>query len=213
MGDDDMSPFDRRHGTEAGYRAHRRAGQDACDACLEGNRKLNTLRQLYPDRYRKIPNVGTRRRIHALQAIGYSRAVIAAEAGYGNGGSIAYICKPASKAVTQSTYWKIRETYERLCMTVPQSDDAKKVRTWAKRHGYAPPLAWDDIDDPNEQPNTDARDLQREHGRPVSWRLDEYEWLLSQGESHEQALAQLGITEAAINRARARAAQRDGEAA
>lgn len=29
---------DIKHGTEAGYKAHRRRGEDACAACLDGNR-------------------------------------------------------------------------------------------------------------------------------------------------------------------------------
>ena len=42
-------------------------------------------------------------------------------------------------------------------MTKPQGPGANRARTWAKRHGFAPPLAWDDIDDPDEKPNYGER--------------------------------------------------------
>ena len=67
------------------------------------------------------------------------------------------------------------------------------------RKGYAPPLAWDDIDtDPAPHGLTETpRDL-----------LAEYDFLTRCGESHEQAIRQLGVTAGAIERATARRTQR-----
>lgn len=35
-----MTPDDQRHGTPAGYRAHRRAGETACRECLAANARM-----------------------------------------------------------------------------------------------------------------------------------------------------------------------------
>lgn len=36
-----MKPYTGQHGTEAGYRAHRRRGEPACPPCLEGHAANN----------------------------------------------------------------------------------------------------------------------------------------------------------------------------
>lgn len=143
-----MRADDPRHGTEAGCREHYRHKQKPCDPCLEAHRRRNIMRRLYPH---KRPSLGSRRRIQALQAIGYGRDRIARELGYRNGGSIAYLMK--SDSLLAGTAERISDTYERLCMTVPQGVGPSRARTWAKRHGFIPPLAWTDIDDPDEVPD------------------------------------------------------------
>lgn len=56
------------------------------------------------------------------------------------------------------------DLYERLSMTRPTADDepaAAVIRrnvNMAKRRGYLPPLAWVDIDDPDESPDLRVRD-------------------------------------------------------
>ena len=143
-----MKPDDPRHGTEAGCREHYRHGQKPCEPCLEAHRRRNIMRQLYPH---KCPAIGSQRRIRALQALGHSRLQIARELGYSDNGSIAYIMRADTMLVV--TAERIAEVYDRLCMTVPQGVGANRARTWARRYGYAPPLAWNDIDDPDEIPS------------------------------------------------------------
>lgn len=142
-----MLPDDARHGTEAGATAHRRAGQKACDACSRARCRADQLRLIYPA---KTSSLGSQRRIHALQAIGWSRDRIAVEMGYKDGGAFSYLM--STDTIRIVTAERIREVYERLSMTVPQGQGASRARTWARRHGYAPPLAYDDIDDPSETP-------------------------------------------------------------
>jgi hypothetical protein len=142
-----MDPLDPRHGTEAGTIAHRRAGQTPCDPCKEAHRRGNIMRQLYPS---KVPAIGTQRRIQALQAIGYSRQRIAHELGYTDAGALAYLL--LSKTLLKVTAARVADVYDRLCMTPVEGVGANRARTWARKHGYVPPLAWDDIDNPRERP-------------------------------------------------------------
>ncbi len=142
-----MKADDPRHGTERGYTAHRRAGSHPCDACKEAHRRRNIERQLRPP---KVPALGSQRRIQALQAIGWGRDRIAAELGYTNAGALTYLMRATT--MYKTTADRIADVYDRLSMTVPVGIGPKRARTWARRHGYAPPLAWDDIDNPAEQP-------------------------------------------------------------
>jgi hypothetical protein len=142
-----MLPDDRRHGTEAGCREHYRQGTKPCPPCLNAHRIANNLRELYPS---KTSALGSQRRIQALQALGYGRHRIAVELGYNNGGALTYLMQADTLLVVTAT--RIREVYDRLSMTIPQGVGPTRARTWARRHGHAPPLAWDDIDNPDEQP-------------------------------------------------------------
>lgn len=47
---------------------------------------------------------------------------------------------------------KIRTAYERLWDQRVEGRAGRQARAYAAKCGYAPPLAWDDIDDPDEQP-------------------------------------------------------------
>lgn len=143
-----MSPEDPRHGTEAGCKAHYRSGERPCDPCLDAHRRRNIMRRLYPH---KRPSIGSQRRIRALQAIGYGRDRIAKEIGWNDGGAMTHLLR--SESLLATTAERISDVYERLSMTVPEGAGPSRARTWARRHGYAPPLAWDDIDDPDELPN------------------------------------------------------------
>jgi len=102
----------------------------------------------------KVDATGTRRRIEALQRIGWSGAEIGRRTGVTtqaiNG------LKRAPK-VTAGKARQIAALYDELCM---RDGGDKKARTWAIRGGYAPPLAWDEgaIDDPAATPNLGATD-------------------------------------------------------
>jgi hypothetical protein len=58
----------------------------------------------------------------------------------------------------------IAAVYGELCMTpAPNAGINNHVRAVAWRHGWAPPLAWDAIDDPNEVPNPSPQNPDWEH--------------------------------------------------
>lgn len=63
---------------------------------------------------------------------------------------LAFIRRPTAKAVL--------DTYRQMSMTLPALDGpreravATRARAMAARNGWAPPLAWNNIDDPQEDP-------------------------------------------------------------
>jgi hypothetical protein len=99
--------------------------------------------------YDLIPAVGTRRRIHALCAIGWTQSAIAHEYNV----PVQNIHLLTQKTVV-TVRWatRIATLYERLSMTPGPST---QIRARARRLGWAPPLAWDEgcIDDPAAKPN------------------------------------------------------------
>jgi hypothetical protein len=150
---DDVRPDDPRHGTVAGHVAHQREGGDYCQACVTAKAMYDKRRvwDAANGRAYTVPSVGARRRIQALLAVGWSRPQVAREAGWETSGALRYVMR--SDTMTRATHDRIAETYERLCMRPPPNEMvARRVKTWARKGGYAPPLAWLNIDDPDEQP-------------------------------------------------------------
>lgn len=147
-----MSPDDPRHGQERGYYAHLTANQDACNDCIRAHRAAAKRRTL--NRWRGQPSLidalGTQRRIQALAALGWSTRRVAEAAGWSSHATVRNMLH--ANQVRRANAEKIAEVYERLCMTVGPS---AAVRRRAVENGWPPPLAWDDIDDPNEQPSVD----------------------------------------------------------
>jgi hypothetical protein len=148
-----VTPDDPRHGTLAGYNVHARTGRDYCEPCrrakaiYDKRRKWDALN----GRGYTVPSLGARRRIQALQVMGWSRQRIAEAAGWTTSGALRYVDR--SDTITRRTHERIAEAYERIAMTPPPDEmAARRARTWAKKYGYHPPLAWDDIDDPDETP-------------------------------------------------------------
>ena len=194
-----MSPDDPRHGSHAGYAQHRHSGVEPCQPCRDAAARYQRGREwdTLNGRPRTVPTTGFRRRIEALQSLGWSITHIANELGT----TVQTIHTTAFKG-TCVRAWRhdqLAALYERLSMTHATDRLANRRRTIAARKGYAPPLAWDDIDtDPAPHGLTETpRDL-----------LAEYDFLTRCGESHEQAIRQLGVTAGAIERAVARRTQR-----
>lgn len=96
----------------------------------------------------RVHGIGTRRRLQALAAIGYSASHVGREFGI-SGSAVALTMK--HEYVNASTAARVKELFDRWQLTPGPSD---AVRRLAKRRGYLPPLAWDEdtIDDPNAQP-------------------------------------------------------------
>lgn len=157
-----------------------------------------------------IDCTGTTRRIQALVALGYSQSFLAGrlDIGVGNFGPLSH----GTRDVTVATARDVRALFDELGMTPPTARDrhhqasVTRSRRYAQIAGWVPPLAWDDdtIDDPDAKPNVGEarkRDL-----------LEDFDWLIEQGESRDSACQILGVQPATIDTARKRAAAR-GEAA
>lgn len=151
-----MPPDDPRHGTHAGYVQHTRFPElngKACDACRLANAAYQRGRERDKrmGQPRTVPALGARRRVQALQRLGWSLRMIAAEAGWNTPEALQYVLR--NHSITRRSYLRIKAAYERLCMTVPPHCSATvRARMRAERAGFPPPLAWDDIDDPDEVP-------------------------------------------------------------
>lgn len=140
-----------------------------------------------------IDATGTRRRLQALMAIGHNAPAVAAVCAL-SPDMISYLRKPSPVTrpnVHRKTAAQVVKAYEVLSMQ-PGSDS--KARKHAARLGYHPPLAWDDIDNPLEQP---AQPEPEPADRP-----SEVMWLVKGGVPLEEALPRVGMTLAAWDRQR-----------
>jgi hypothetical protein len=101
--------------------------------------------------------LGTRRRVEALMALGWSGQQIADDAGMAQCGVWAIFRRTRCTATVSA---RIAATYDRLSMRLPTTDtkgqriSVSRTRAHAARRGFAPPLAWNNIDDPTETPAT-----------------------------------------------------------
>lgn len=94
-----------------------------------------------------VDATGTRRRLQALVALGWTQTKLAASIGWTTANLNNLIL--SDDDVTRATADLVADLYERLSMRPGPSTRASAV---ARRRGWAPPLAWDNIDDPAEQP-------------------------------------------------------------
>lgn len=102
-----------------------------------------------------VPRIGVIRRVRALNAIGWPRTEIAARLGMTpqNLTQLVNGCRGADARpnawVQGETWHKVADLYDELCMIPGPS---RRSRIVAARKGWAPPLAWVNIDDANEKP-------------------------------------------------------------
>lgn len=117
-----------------------RAGQIA--ATLDGHDPTDTSH---------VAVTGTRRRLQALHALGYTWRHLADETGYSLTG-LKGVIYGREHVVEARNAQRVREVYDRLSMTIPVGSDSHargailKAQRNAARRGWPPPLAWDDID-------------------------------------------------------------------
>lgn len=153
-----MSPEDPRHGTTAGYNAHRYDGEKACDRCKAAAAAYFARRELAMLRGESytVSARGSIRRIHALVAIGWSMEHQAERLGINKRVIQGFAAKSPETRTRVATAKRYADLYDELHMTPGPSQRARLI---AKRKGWMPPLAWDDIDDPGEQPNLRGRPI------------------------------------------------------
>lgn len=146
------------HGTNARYVRGCR-----CDDCRRATRGYHKRLMLdhHRGRPRLVDALGTRRRIEALGALGWTGAQVGAELGV-TGEHVRQL--RGQRRVTRSLAARVSAVYERLAMRLPpettrtERHNASRQRNKARRLGWLPPLAWVSIDDPNERPDLTVRD-------------------------------------------------------
>lgn len=98
--------------------------------------------------------VGLQRRLQALTALGWSMLAVSQEGGLSLE-SVKKLRRAKRRSfVRRDVAEAIVETYDRLHMRIPPDGPSKsKTLADAKLKGWPPPLAWTNIDDPDEHPS------------------------------------------------------------
>lgn len=149
-----------RHGDATAYQSYGCRCDDA-KAAQATYRKRLRWRHHKGDVIR-VPAWRVHRRIRALQALGWPIPELRTRLGYAVTGD--WLIDADAVHYRTAVFLKVDALYRELCMTVGPS---RWTRTWAVGRGYAPPLAWDDIDDPDERPKTGQRGRGRTDVDPV----------------------------------------------
>ena len=142
-----MTPNDERHGKQAGY------VQGCRDLCCQ------RAHMVWMKRYRMggarlVPSIGAQRRLQALMRIGWPLATLSRRLGRDRN----YLKKVFMvERINARTHATVIALFDEFSMVVPvdtPTTNAKhqRARDLAARNGWPPPLAWTNIDDPDEQP-------------------------------------------------------------
>lgn len=141
-------------GTYAAFTRHKKAGEEPCEVCREARNKVH---REYAKRWRAgsknlTDSAVSVRKLKALSALGWSMREVFASVGASNGAQTIARFESRGK-INIKTEAIINEAYKKLCMKVPPDNRFSRImRGHARTKGYAPPMAWDNIEDLNEQP-------------------------------------------------------------
>lgn len=150
-----------------------------------------------------IDALGSRRRLQALMTIGHSVRSIARECRIAKDRAhdIALGLQPT---VRSDVAERIKAAYMRLAFRpAPANKHTNRTRNLAASRGFHGPLAWEDIDDPECQPETDTAVTPRRFKAVVD--PDRVARLTLLGRTNEQIAAELGCHERTVSRVRRRA--------
>jgi hypothetical protein len=146
---------------------------------------------------RSVPGIGTHRRVQALVARGWSVTRIGRELGWEPGNFHAMMRR---EHVGAATHREVAALYDRLWNVEPPQEEWRdkiahtRSLGFAKRRGWLPPLAWDDIDtDPEPE-----RDVVKQGRATAEEILDDVEFLLEGGEAPAQIATIIGRSPGAI---------------
>jgi hypothetical protein len=157
----------------------------------------------------RIDPTGTRRRLQALVAIGWTQTALAARLGMTVGNFTTMLRRPA---VTAGTARAVVRLYDEMwdrpapASTATERARVRTAKRCAQRHGWAPPQAWDDgaLDDPGATP---AEGWQRPKRK--TWRradlVAEARELFDLGHDRRQAADRLGVAKKTLDAALSRA--------
>ncbi|MFG3660284.1 hypothetical protein [Streptomyces sp. NPDC047706] len=142
------------------------------------------------------PAIGATRRIRALYSLGHSRADIAALSGLSMA-SISLLAEGRWKILDNRAATALADAYRQLAHR--RGTNWKNARR-AAAEGWHGPLAWDDIDNPDEQPETEqVNDLDLKRDELAALRRAEIEHLASFNLSNHEIATRLGVAISTVN--------------
>lgn len=167
-----------------------------------------------PHTHRKYaPAVGATRRLRALLCLGYGMEELARRTGM-NIKSVRWAIRGETRYVSRRNAAAVGAVFDQLWdKPVTEYPDkwakasATRARREAARAGYHPPLAWDNIDDPDEEP-TGARAPEGKQHEAEAF-IEDLDWLRRTGTNPTEAAHRLGTTIHAIEQAARRHGRRD----
>jgi hypothetical protein len=133
-----------RHGTYSAYKYGCR-----CPHAREDHRLYQKRRRQNRAQNRFVGKVGTVRRLQALAAMGWRWQDIGERMGV-TWQSVQHLCLRSRPTVQKVTARRVQTIFRELAAVEGPSPITRR-RALAK--GWAPPHAWDNIDDPDETPN------------------------------------------------------------
>lgn len=144
----------------AAWREDTRAKAQLRKYRAEQARKYRKDRYLNRGRPLCLPALGVARRLQALYAIGYTQSDLGKALGV-TAPRVANLMHHRYDVVYRHTFIAVDAVFRELCMKVPEDPEPMRrgqvrvharARRDAQARGWAPPLAWDNIDDPHETP-------------------------------------------------------------
>lgn len=138
-----------------------------------------------------VDATGTRRRIQALVAIGWSMAAVDRKSGICDG-TLGDIAAGRNLSITSHTRAAVASAYKQLVFRPGPSGWSRAFAAKRQWHG---PLAWDDIDDPAAEPEATPAYKSADKYRRDPLRRAEIEHLYLLGESLPSIARQLGGNE------------------
>jgi len=179
------------------------------EAAILGVTADSVLSRSNPDGF--VPNIGGRRRIQALMAMGWRHQDLTPMLGM----STANIVHQQGGWFTKKKHDAIKELYDRIWNQRGPATTLSINRI--AKAGYAPPLAWDDetIDDPNATPDLGAA-VAAGRGRPADGTIrradaltEDVEFLLEEGLTWEAITERLAVNPVTLDRLLHRADRAD----
>ena len=147
-----MCPPDHRHAAATTCYSHHGCRCDSCRAVRQERRRRSDWEaNRIAGRDVWVSAVGSRRRIEALAWMGWSAAAVAARMGT-HYRPVLRVRAGEHLRVRTSTHRRIEAVFRELALVEAPGRSGEITRGYARLHGYVPPLAWTNIDDPAEVP-------------------------------------------------------------